>query len=91
MTQSESSLVADYLAFDRRRRQARPFLQAFAGFSLLALLGGAVGDVPRGESLEAATLFVLPVAAVLTAHAWRWSRLQHRLAALRAGLRRAAS
>ena len=84
MTRREASLVTDYLAFDRDRRRNRPFIQAFAGFALLALLGGAIGSVPRVESLEAASVFVVPVGALLMLNAWRWASLYRRLHAIRA-------
>ena len=85
------ALTADYLAFDRQRRQTAPYRRLFAGLTVLTLLGGAIGTVPRVESVEAAAIFILPVCGLLLANAWRWSRLQHRLGAIRAEIQRVDS
>ena len=83
--------MADYLAFDRDRRHARPFLHAFAGFALLVLLGGAIGSVPRRESLEAASVLVVPAGALVLLNAWRGMSLYRRLQAIRAEIRQTVS
>lgn len=85
-----AALMSEYLAFDQKRREARPYLQAFAGFAILVLAGGAIGAVPRVESIEAAGVLILPVCALVLLNAWRWSRLQHRLVAIRAEIRQSA-
>src|SRR6476469_9670037 len=82
-----ATLMTDYLQFDRQRRQSRPFMQTFAGFALLMLIGGAIGSVPRRESFEAAAMFIVPAGAMLLANVWRWSRLNQRLDAIRAEIR----
>jgi len=84
-----ASLMTEYLRFDRQRRQSRPVMQTFAGFALLMLLGGAIGSVPRTESLEAAGMFMVPAGALLLANAWRWARLNQRLGAIRAEIQQA--
>ena len=84
-------LTADYLEFDRRRRECRPYVRMFAGFAALVLIGGAIGSVPRMESIEAAGVFIVPVCGLLLVHAWQWSRLQHRLGAIRAQIQQVDS
>ena len=91
MTPVEASLIADYLAFQRHRRQSRPLALIFAGFALMTLAGGALGTVPRIESLEAAASFIVLLAGLWLLNAWRWSRLRNRLAELRAARHQANS
>lgn len=79
-----TALVADYLRFEQQRRASRPYMQVFAVFAALALIGGAAGSVPRSESVVAAVVLLIPVGVLLAANAWRWSRLQRRLATIRA-------
>jgi len=79
-----TALVADYLRYERRRRETRPYVQVFAAFAALALIGGAAGSVPRSESIVAAAVLLMPVAALPIVNAWRWSRLHKRLYAIQA-------
>jgi hypothetical protein len=85
-----TALVADYLLFERQRRETRPYIHAFAVFAALSLIGGAAGSVPRSESIVAAAVLLLPVVVLLGRNAWRWSRLQRRLGAVRAEIQQAA-
>lgn len=76
--------MADYLAFDHQRRQNRPLIHAFAGFTLLVLAGGAFGLVPRVESIEAASVLVVPVCGLLALNGWRSAQLHRRLREIQA-------
>jgi hypothetical protein len=85
-----ATLMTDYLQFDRQRRYSRHLMTTFTGFALLLLVGGAIGSVPRSESFEAAGMFIVPAGALLLANAWRRSRLNQRLHAIRAEIRQSA-
>jgi hypothetical protein len=78
-----ASVITEYLALDRQRRGSRPLIVAFAGFAIGALCGGALGTVPRLESVEAATTFAVPALALTAIDVWRWLRLSRRLDRLR--------
>ena len=79
-----ASLVADYLAFDRRRTARRQCSKAFGGLALVVLLGAAFGRVPVDHAwivigLLSAVPFVLGIVELFQRH-----RLAGRLNGLRA-------
>ncbi len=60
-----ASLVADYLAFDRRRAARRQYVKAFGGIALVVLLGAVFDRVPADQAwIVAGLLLLLPVALV---------------------------
>jgi hypothetical protein len=74
-----ATLVADYLAFDRRRTSRRHYMKAFGGMAVVVLLGAAFGRVPVGESELVAGLLLLPPLVLGTSEAISWRRLVRRL------------
>jgi hypothetical protein len=78
-----ASLVADYLAFDRRRTTRRQYLKAFGGMAVLVLLGAVFGRVPGNEAEIAASLLLLPPLVLAIVEAFHWRRLVRRLNSLR--------
>lgn len=86
-----AALMAEYLAFDRQRRANRPLIHAFSAFAVVVLGGGALGRVPRVESVEAASVLVAPVCALLALNAWRSARLRRRLSDIQAEIQRVNS
>jgi hypothetical protein len=82
-----ASLVADYLAFDRRRTARRQYLKAFEGLAVVVLLGAVFGRVPRDQACSvAAILSILPLALVII-EIVQYRRLVRRLNAIRAQVR----
>ena len=78
-----SALVAEYLSFQRQRRESRPYLHGFGGLSVLVALGGVVGLLPPYESIVAVAVFALPAGVLLGVNLWRGLRLKARLGVLR--------
>jgi hypothetical protein len=79
-----ASLVADYLAFDRRRTARRQYMKAFGGLAIVILLGAAFGRVPADQAwIVAGLLSLLPLALFIMETAQR-RRLQRRLNIFRA-------
>ena len=74
-----TSLVQDYLAFDRRRAHRRHYMKAFGGMALLVLIGAAFQRVPRGEAVIVAGLLVTPVLWLAIVELFHWRRLVRRL------------
>lgn len=82
-----ASLVADYLAFDRRRTARRQYLKAFGGLAVVVLLGAVFGRVPRDQAWSvAALLSILPLALVII-EIVQYRRLVRRLNAIRVQVR----
>lgn len=78
-----SSLIADYLAFDRQRASRRQYTKAFGGMAILVLLGGLFNRVPGREALIAAGLLLVVPVSLSVVEALRWFRLVRRLDELR--------
>lgn len=78
-----ASLVADYLAFDRRRTSGRQYMKAFGGMAIIVLIGAAFGRVPVDEAWIVAGLLALPPIVIAGIEAVRWRRLARRLDAVR--------
>lgn len=53
----------------------------------MVLLGAAAGNLPRFESMIAATLFMIPVCVLLGVNVWRRSQLERRADAIWAEIR----
>ena len=78
-----ASLVADYLAFDRRRTARRQYVKAFGGMTLVVLLGAMFGRVPADQAwIVAGLLFLFPLTLIAVEIVQR-RRLIRRLDALR--------
>jgi hypothetical protein len=61
-----ASLVADYLAFERRRTARRQYVKAFGGMAIVVLLGAVFGRVPVDQAwIVAGLLSLLPVALLI--------------------------
>ena len=78
-----ASLVADYLAFDRRRTARRQYVKAFGGMALVVLLGGVFGRVPADQAWTVAGLLLLVPLALVTGEIIQWRRLVRRLNTIR--------
>jgi hypothetical protein len=78
-----ASLVADYLAFDRRRTARRQYVKAFGGMAVVVLLGAMFGRVPADEAWIVAGLLSLSPVALLTVETVQRLRLVRRLDNLR--------
>lgn len=80
----EKSLVADYLAFERKRTSWRQYMKAFGGMAVIVMLGALVGRVDIREAwIVAGLLMSLPV--LLAVVEWvHWRRLTQRLERARA-------
>lgn len=74
-----TSLVADYLAFDRQRTARRQYMKAFGGMALIVLIGAVFGRVPVGEAEIVAGLLILPPACLAAIELVQWHRLVRRL------------
>ena len=81
-----TSLVADYLAFDRRRTARRQYMKAFGGMALIVLIGAAFGRVPIGEAQIVAGLLVLPPVGLAAIEFVQRHRLVQRLDRVRGGV-----
>lgn len=79
-----ASLMADYLAFDRRRTARRQYLKAFGAMAVIVMLGAAMGKVVLREAEIVASLLLLPPLALSAIEAVQWYRLKRRLNQLRA-------
>jgi hypothetical protein len=79
-----ASLMADYLAFDRRRIVRRQYLKAFGAMAVIVMLGAALGRVVLREAEIVASLLLLPPLALSAIEAVQWYRLKRRLNQLRA-------
>src|SRR5688500_14536548 len=78
-----ASLVADYLAFDRRRTARRQYVKAFGGMAIVVLLGAVFGRVPAGEAWIVAGLLLLLPSTLLTVEIVQRRRLVRRLHTIR--------
>jgi hypothetical protein len=74
-----AALVADYLAFDRRRTARRQYMKAFGGMTLIVLMGAAFGRVPAGEAGIVAGLLISPPVCLAAVELVQWHRLVRRL------------
>ena len=74
-----ASLVADYLAFDRRRTARRQYVKAFGGLALVVLLGAMFDRVPVDQAWIVAGLLLLLPLALVTVEAIQRRRLLRRL------------
>ena len=54
-----SSLVADYVAFDKRRTSRRQYQKAFGGMAIIVLLGALFGRVAMAEAAIVVALLML--------------------------------
>jgi hypothetical protein len=82
-----ASLVADYMAFERRRASRRQYQKAFGGIAVIVLLGGLMGCVPSGEAEIAGALLMAPTLVLSIIELFHWRGLVHRLSHVRAELR----
>ena len=86
-----TALVADYLAFDRRRTARRQYVKAFGGMALVVLLGAVFGRVPADQAwIVAGLLLLLPLALVIVEIVQR-RRLVRRLNTIRVHAQRSES
>ena len=79
-----TTLVADYLAFDRRRTARRQYSKAFGGMAVLVVIGALFGRVAVDEAQIVAGLLLLPPSVLVAAeylHRWRLIRRLHRVRA----------
>ena len=74
-----ASLVADYLAFDRRRTARRQYVKAFGGMAFVVLLGAMFDRVPVDQAWIVAGLLLLLPLALVTVEAVQRRRLLRRL------------
>lgn len=74
-----ASLVAEYVAFERKRTASRQYMKAFGGMALLVLLGAAFGRVPQNEALIVGGMLVTPPAILGGIEFVQWRRLLRRL------------
>jgi hypothetical protein len=79
-----SSLVADYVAFDRRRTSRRQYQKAFGGMAIVVLLGALLGRVAMAEAGVVIALLIAPVLALAIIESIQWQRLAHHLDRVRA-------
>jgi len=79
-----SSLLADYVAFDRRRASRRQYQKAFGGMAIIVLAGALFGRVAVGEAEVVSGLLLLPVLALAVVEAIHWRRLIRQLGQVRA-------
>ena len=79
-----ASLVADYLAFDRRRTARRQYVKAFGAMALIVLIGAAFGRVPADQAWIVAGLLSLLPLTLVAVEVVQWRRLVRRLDAIRA-------
>ena len=79
-----ASLVADYTAFDTRRRSRRQYQKAFGGMAIIVALGALFDRVEMGEAAIVIALLLLPVLALGVIEVIHWWRLVRRLDRVRA-------
>jgi hypothetical protein len=78
-----ASLVADYLAFDRRRSARRQYMKAFGGMAVVVLSGATFGRVRPNEAWIVAGLLLLCPLVLLMMETVQKSRLLRRLHIIR--------
>jgi hypothetical protein len=83
-TAHTASLVADYVAFDTRRRSRRQYQKAFGGLAIIVALGALFGRVNTGEAAIVDALLLLPMLTLAVIEVIHWHRLVRRLARVRA-------
>jgi len=74
-----ASLVADYMAFDKRRTERRQYQKAFGGMGIIVLLGALFGRVPADQAAIVAGLLIAPPVALAIVEVVHWRRLLRRL------------
>jgi hypothetical protein len=74
-----ASLVADYMAFDRRRTERRQYQKAFGGLGIIVLIGALFGRVPADQAAIIAGLLIAPPVALAIVEVVHWRRLVRRL------------
>jgi len=74
-----ASLVADYLAFDKRRTERRQYQKAFGGMGIIVLIGALFGRVPADQAAIVAGLLIAPPVALSIVEVVHWRRLVRRL------------
>ena len=72
-------LVADYLAFDKRRTSRRQYQKAFGGMAIIVMVGALLGQVAIHEAEIVSAGLLLPVVALAVLEAISRSRLMRRL------------
>ena len=82
-----AALVADYLAFDKRRTSRRQYLKAFGGMAVVVVIGALLGRVPIREAEVVSGLLLLPPLVLAAVELFSWHRLTRRLDRVRAELR----
>jgi hypothetical protein len=81
-----ASLMADYLAFDKRRTERRQYQKAFGGMAIIVLVGAVFGRVPSGQAeIVAGLLLAVPLVLGIIEMV-HWRRLVVRLDRVRADL-----
>jgi|SRR6188474_3416770 hypothetical protein len=78
-----AALVADYMAFDKRRTERRQYQKAFGGMGIIVMLGALFGRVPADQAAIVAGLLITPPVALAIVEVVHWRRLVRRLAAAR--------
>lgn len=78
-TSTDPSLVADFVTYERRRAERKPWLAVCFGFAVLIALGAQIGDFPLGQAAVGAALCLLPLAGMLATDAVGRRRLLKRL------------
>ena len=81
---ADPSLIADFIVFERRRAERKPWLAVCVGFAGLIGLGAQIGDFPVGQAAVGAALCLLPLVGMVTMNAVGRRRLLKRLARVRA-------
>ena len=82
-----ASLVADYVAFDKRRTARRQYQKAFGGIAIVVLLGALFGRVPADEAAVVGGLLIVPPLILAILELIHWRRLMRRLDRVRAEVR----
>ena len=82
-----ATLVADYMAFDKRRTERRQYQKAFGGLGIIVLLGALFGRVPADQAAIVAGLLIAPPVALAIVEFVHWRRLVRRLEKARAEAR----
>ena len=79
-----SSLVADYVTFEKRRTSRRQYQKAFGGMAIVVLLGALFGRVAIAEAAVVGALLLAPVIMLAMIEVIHWRRLVRRLDRVRA-------
>jgi hypothetical protein len=74
-----AALVADYMAFDRRRTSRRQYQKAFGGLALVVAIGALFGRVAAGEAEIVTGLLLVPPVCLAIIEVVDWRRLIRRL------------